>query len=157
MNEIIIREAVPGDLETLLAFEQGIAAAERPMDSTLKEGEIHYYDLRQLISAENVHLVVAALDGEMVGSGYAQIRDAKGYLKHRQYAHLGFMYVRPQHRGKGINQLILDALKQWCREREIFELRLEVYDTNTPAIRAYEKAGFTKNLVEMRIDLNDKS
>jgi GNAT superfamily N-acetyltransferase len=153
-NEIMIRKAVPADLETLLGFEQGIAEAERPMDSTLKEGEIHYYDLAQLIAAENVHLIVAELNGELLGGGYAEIRDAKDYLKHRRYAHLGFMYVKPEHRGKGVNQLILESLKAWCIGRGIFELRLEVYDSNIPAIRAYEKAGFTKNLVEMRIDLN---
>ena len=42
---MITREATLKDLHTLLEFEQGIIAAERPFDGTLKEGEIHYYDL----------------------------------------------------------------------------------------------------------------
>jgi GNAT superfamily N-acetyltransferase len=155
MDKISIRRAALNDLETLLEFEQGIAAFERPFDPTLKDGEIHYYDLAQLISAPDAEVLVAHIGSELIGSGYAKILDAKDYLKHRQYAHLGFMYVRPQHRGKGVNQMILQALKQWCLENKITEMRLEVYNDNKQAIKAYAKAGFTPNLLEMRIDLNN--
>jgi len=157
MDNIIIRTATLDDLQTLLDFEQGIAAFERPLDPTLKEGEIHYYDLARLIGSPDAEVVVAAAGAELVGSGYAHIQNAKNYLRHLQYAHLGFMYVKPAYRGKGINSMIMDALKQWCLGQNITELRLEVYHKNTAAIKAYEKAGFTRNLVEMRIDLNDQA
>jgi ribosomal protein S18 acetylase RimI-like enzyme len=156
MEEIIIRKAEISDLETLLEFEQGIATAERPMDSTLKEGEIHYYDLGQLVTADDVCVLVAEKNGELIGSGYARILKAKDYLKHDKYAHLGFMYVKQDYRGQGINRQIIQGLTKWCREKNIMEMRLEVYDSNLAAINAYKRAGFTKNLVEMRIDLNDQ-
>jgi hypothetical protein len=41
MSGIKIREATLDDLQTLLEFEQGVIAAERPMDSGLKEGPIN--------------------------------------------------------------------------------------------------------------------
>jgi len=153
MNNIITRKAQPADLNTLLSFEQGIITAERPFDSTLKEGEIHYYDLAKLIDDPNFEVIVAELDGEVIGSGYARITQSKDYLKHDRHCYLGFMYVKPEHRGKGINNLVLEALKQWTKSQGINELRLEVYNNNQPAIRAYEKAGFTPNLLEMRMGL----
>jgi GNAT superfamily N-acetyltransferase len=155
MNEIIIRKAAHSDLDTLFEFEQGIIQTERPFDDTLKEGLIHYYDLEAMITAEDVQLLVAECKGELAGSGYARIENVKNYLKHPQHAYLGFMYVKPAFRGMGINQMIVEALKQWCRERNITEMRLEVYTKNLGAIKAYEKAGFKPILTWMRLGLDD--
>lgn len=151
MQNIHIRPATTGDLNTLLSFEQGVIAAERPFDPTLKPGEIHYYDLNEMIESEDIQLLVAEIDGEVVGSGYARIETAKMFYKHRSYAYLGFMYVRPEHRGKGINQQIIAALRTWALSKNINELRLEVYYDNLPAIAAYKKTGFTNYLIQMRV------
>jgi len=155
MDKITTRKAVHSDLDTLFEFEQGIIQTERPFDHTLKDGLIHYYDLEGMITAEDVLLLVAECNGELAGSGYARIEDVKNYLKHTQHAYLGFMYVKPAFRGMGINQMIIKALKQWCRERNITEMRLEVYTENLDAIKAYEKAGFKPILTWMRLGLDD--
>lgn len=152
MNAIVIRKALPTDLDTLLGFEQGIIKTERPFDPTLKEGHIHYYDLGAMMMAKDVELMVAELDHTLIGSGYARIEAAKPYLKHTVHAYLGFMYVVPAHRGKGVNQKIIAALKAWALTRNVTELRLDVYHDNIQAIRAYEKAGFKQHLVNMRHD-----
>jgi len=152
MQDITIRKATLNDMETLLYFEQGVIEAERPMDPTLDK-DIHYYDLNGLITAPHIELLVAEKAGHLVGSGYARIESAKPYLKHDQHAHLGFMYVTPECRGQGINQLIIEQLKKWSAAQGITEMRLDVYQTNEPAVRAYEKAGFTKHLINMRMDL----
>ena len=57
------------------------------------------------------------------------------------------------YRGNGIIQHILDALKDWSKSKGINELRLEVYNENIIAKKAYVKAGFTPNLLEMRIEI----
>lgn len=150
MSKIEIREAVSQDLPTLLQFEQSLISAERPFDSTLGKGEIHYYDLELMITAPHIQLLVAELDGILIGSGYARIEDAKPYLEHKQHAYLGFMYTVPEHRGKGVNQKIIEALKEWSASKGITELALDVYYDNTPAIRAYEKVGFVKYMISMR-------
>jgi len=151
MNEINTRSAKMEDLSTLLEFEQGIITAERPFDLTLKEDPISYYDIKKLITATDIKIVVAEIESTIVGSGYARIEAAKPYLKHSNYAYLGFMYTGPKHRGKGVNAKIIEALKEWCRSHDITELRLDVYSDNPSAIRAYEKVGFKKHLLNMRI------
>jgi GNAT superfamily N-acetyltransferase len=150
MEEITIRKATLKDLYILLDFEQNIIKAERPFDATLKDGLISYYDIAYMIDAPEVEVVVAESGGEIIGSGYARIEDAKIYQKHQKYAYLGFMYVKPEHRGKGVNKNVIEALETWCLSQNIREIRLEVYNDNQPAVRAYEKTGFSKNLVEMR-------
>lgn len=153
MENIITRKATINDLDTLRRFEQGVISAERPFDPTLKEEHINYYDLEFMIDAPHIVLIVAELNGELVGSGYARIDTAEPFLQHEQHAYLGFMYVEPMHRGKGINKIILQELNKWAISRRITELRLEVYYNNTSAIAAYEKAGFTKHMIEMRMGL----
>lgn len=153
MGKIHIRQAALNDLDTLLEFEQGIVRAERPFDETLKEGRISYYNLETFIRDPDTEVLIAECDGELIGSGYASIREAKPFVKYAKYAYLGFMYVHPDHRGKGVNKLIVDALKQWCLSRDITEIRLDVYHDNQAAIRAYEKAGFKHYLANMRMPL----
>src|SRR6185503_3945064 len=146
MNEIKIRPATLDDLGQLYDFEQKIIETERAFDPTLKKGRINYYDLREMITAPDVELVVAELNNTLIGSGYARIEKSKLYLSHEQHAYLGFMYVVPEHRGKGINKRIIETLKNWAYSRNIRELRLDVYYDNLAAISAYEKIGFTKHM-----------
>ena len=151
MQQIIIRKAHLNDLEKLLEFEQGIITAERPFDPTLKSEKINYYDIEKMISALDVEVMVAEIGSEIVSSGYARIVTAKPYLNHLNYAYLGFMYTVANHRGKGVNAKIIEALKKWCTLQYVFEMRLDVYNDNISAIKAYEKVGFKKHLINMRM------
>lgn len=149
---MITREATQDDLKILLEFEQGIVSAERPFNSTLIDGEIHYYDLNEFIQSPDAILIVAEEDGMIVGSGYALIKKSeKDYNNFKSYAYLGFMFVKPEYRGKGINKLITDELVSWAQSRNISEIRLDVYAQNESAIKAYEKAGFEPLLLTMRM------
>lgn len=146
------REATEQDLNTLLEFEQGIVSAERPFNITLIDGEIHYYDLLHLIQSPDALVMVAEENNEIVGSGYALIRQTeKDYYNFKSFAYLGFMYVKPEFRGRGINKLILDELIAWARSKGISEIRLDVYGQNEAAVKAYEKAGFEPLLLTMRL------
>jgi ribosomal protein S18 acetylase RimI-like enzyme len=155
MEQVTLRTATLNDLDVLFSFEQNVISAERPFDETLRDGHINYYDIQHMITAPHIELMVAELDSEIVGSGYARIEDSKTYLKHKRHAYLGFMNVKPGYRGRGINQKIIEALKQWSIRQGITELRLEVYYDNLSAIRAYEKVGFKKHMIEMRLGLDN--
>tara|TARA_R110001583_G_scaffold123082_1_gene274380 strand:- start:1976 stop:2452 length:477 start_codon:yes stop_codon:yes gene_type:complete len=154
MKEIYLRKAILNDLPILLEFEQGIITTERPYDETLKTGHLTYYDIKAMIESCETEVIVAMFENEIVGSAYASIRESKPYLKHEHYAYLGFMFVSPKYRGRGINQKIIDELKIWAQSRNIYEVRLDVYNNNHSAIRAYEKAGFKKHLINMRMEIN---
>ena len=153
--EVTVRQATSGDLVALLRFQQGVVEAERAFDPTIKDGSVHYYDIAALIASPDVHFLVAESGSDLVGCGFARIEAAKQYLKHPVHAYLGLMYVNPTHRGQSVNGNIIDALKTWCRARQITELRLEVYSGNRAAIRAYQKQGFAEHMLEMRLGLTD--
>ncbi len=154
LSEVIIREARLEDLSELLKFEQQLIKAERPFDPTIRPDPVNYYDLKALVLNEHIGVYVAEYGGKLVSSGYGRARKARNYLDHEEYAYLGFMYTLPEFRGKGINQMILSALQDWAKKMGLSELRLTVYEDNQPAVKAYEKAGFQKHIVEMRLREN---
>lgn len=151
MADIQFRKAEVNDLPVLYQFEQGIITAERPFDPTLKPDPINYYDLKELILSDKAEVIVAIANGDIAASGYAKVLQGKPYHRHDDYAYLGFMFVRPEYRGKGIIQGIVEELKAWALANDLNEIRLEVYDDNDAAIRAYEKSNFKKHMIEMRM------
>jgi GNAT superfamily N-acetyltransferase len=135
-----VREAVLEDLSILKKFEQSLIAFERPFAPNLREGAILYYDIGDLIVRKDALLLVAEINGEVVGSGYALLKKAAPYKK-----------TEPQKRGKGIIGNIIDGLVKWSHEKNIYEIQLDVYAENESAIRAYKKLGFKSDLLKMRL------
>lgn len=153
MTEILVRRAVASDLETLKRFEQGIIKAERPLDPTIKKGRVTYYDLGVLINSPEAFVAIAEADGKPVGCGFSRRAAGRIFTEPAFYAYVGLMFVEPEWRGRGVSARVIERLKQWARENDLTELRLEVFPTNSSATRAYEKAGFEPYMLEMRMPL----
>ena len=146
-----LREASINDLSKLLELEQKIIDSERPYHLFIKENDVTYYDLQNLISDANSYLVVMESGDEIIGSGYAQIRASKSCYTHDKHCYLGFIYLEPEYRGQSLGSKILDSLKEWGTNQGMKHFQLEVYSQNESAIRAYEKAGFNKVSVKMEL------
>ena len=153
MDNISFRAALLDDLPTLYQFEQGIITAERPFDPTLKADPINYYDLRAMIESKDTEVVVGLVHNEIITAAYVKVHKASPYLKFNNYAYVGFMYVKPEYRGRGVSQKIIGRLKLWAKSKNLNELRLDVYEDNNKAVFAYEKFGFRKHMVEMRMEI----
>ena len=150
MSDIIIRAARIEEIEKLLQFEQLIIEYERPFVKNMKTEHFNYYSLEELINSNDAEVLVAESSGQLIGSGYAKIKKSLSYIKNEFHAFLGYMYVEPLHRGKAVNQLIVNQLIRWSKSKGMEEVRLTVFAENESAIRAYDKAGFDKQVIEMR-------
>ena len=156
MEEIVVRPATPDELDVLIEFEQAIIDAERSYDLAIRtEGDVRYYDLMELVRSPDVEIVVAEINDTVIGCGYARIEASKAYLKHQTHSYLGFMYVLPEYRGRGVNSLILAALESWSASKGVGEMKLEVYLENASALRAYEKAGYRGDVIQMHKALSE--
>ena len=151
---MIIRDATLDDLPKLLELEQQVVAYERSFNTSLKLKDAYYYDLPHLISSDDARLLVTEESSNIVGTGYAQIRESKKSLVHARHSYLGFMYVSPDYRGKGINQKIITELITWSQSKSIKDFYLDVYSQNESAIRAYQKVGFEPIVTEMKLSLD---
>ena len=150
-----IRQATLTDLETLLEFEQLLIDYERNLTSHIKEGNINYYDIESFIKKPDAIVIVAETNGEIIGSGYALIKTNKTYKIPEKYVYLGFMYVKEEHRGKGINKIIMDELIEWGKKNGYHIFKLDVYSNNSSAINAYQKAGFKSEELNMILNLKE--
>jgi RimJ/RimL family protein N-acetyltransferase len=153
VDNLVFRTASLQDRVALLKLEQKVVEAERPYNLSIRPKDAIYYDLDILLTSEASHVIVAEAEGLIIGTGYAQIRASKPSLKHTRHSYLGFMYVSPEYRGLGINKHIIDRLIDWSKEQGVMDFYLDVYAENEAAIRAYEKVGFAKSIVEMKINL----
>ncbi|MGJ8679262.1 GNAT family N-acetyltransferase [Paraglaciecola sp.] len=153
MSDIKIRAAVEADLPTLKGFEQGIISTERPFNDCLKSEHFCYYDLAALIKSDASTVMVAQCNDEIIASGYARIKESKAHLTHDQHIYLGFMFVAQEYRGKGVNQLVVEALITWGKSLGFSDFYLEAYAQNHSATAAYQKLGFEPSLVELKLSL----
>ncbi|WP_198650497.1 GNAT family N-acetyltransferase [Saccharospirillum mangrovi] len=151
VNDIQLRPAVMADKPALLALEQALVKAERPFNSWFIDGQIFYYDLDHFIQHDQTQLLVAEAGGEIIATGYLQIRTSKPSLRHDREGYLGFMYVTDAYRGKGVNKMIMHELMDWAKAQGVRDFYLDVYAQNQTAIRAYEKLGFEASLVNMKL------
>lgn len=53
--------------------------------------------------------------------------------------------VTEEHRGKGISGVMLEAVERIALEHDCCRVTLEVLADNTPALRAYQKKGFSRD------------
>ena len=150
-----IRQATLNDLEILLEFEQLLIDYERNLTSNIKEGHINYYDIESFIKKPDAVVIVAETNGEIIGSGYALIRSNKTYKTPDKYVYLGFMYVKEEHRGKGVNKRIMNELIEWGKKSGYHIFKLDVYSNNSSAINAYQKAGFKGEELNMILNLKE--
>jgi ribosomal protein S18 acetylase RimI-like enzyme len=59
-------------------------------------------------------------------------------------AQLISMWTAPTHRQRGIGRLLVDEIMAWARARGVCSLQLMVTSNNQPAMRFYQRLGFTR-------------
>lgn len=52
------------------------------------------------------------------------------------------MFVRPQARGRGVGEAVIDAVTGWARQKNASTVHLWVTETNSRARLLYERCGF---------------
>ena len=66
-----------------------------------------------------------------------------GYLAAPDTVELIGMFVRPQARGRGVGEAIIEAVAGWAIQQGASTVHLWVTETNKPARMLYERCGFT--------------
>jgi ribosomal-protein-alanine N-acetyltransferase len=122
-----IREAVPADIDALLAIETVF-----PTDRLERRA------FRHAIRSPTIDLLVA--DGDAGVAGYALLQRRRN----SRTARLNSIAVRPGAAGKGLGKVLLEAAEARARTKGCTHLRLEVRADNKPARTLYEKAGYRR-------------
>jgi GNAT superfamily N-acetyltransferase len=68
---------------------------------------------------------------------------AGGYEEEPGVVELISMFVRPQARGHGVGEALVDTVVAWAKDKGATSVHLWVTESNKPALRLYERCGFT--------------
>lgn len=143
-QEIIIREAQPGDAERLIAYVKALAD-EPEIHIGLSPGEFNLTVeqeqaiLEEYSAAPNSIYLLAEIGAEVVG-----VLNCKGGNRQstRHAVTLG-MSVARDWRDSGIGSLLLGQAISWARQNELVRrIELAVFVENERAIHLYRKFGF---------------
>ncbi|HEX3577335.1 MAG TPA: GNAT family N-acetyltransferase [Thermoanaerobaculia bacterium] len=143
---MIIRVATPADAATLAAislktFVDTFAPHNTPadMDSYTSVAFTEEKQRRE-IEAEGTITLLGEEDGEAIA--YAQIRKTAG-APHGD-VELARFYVDQPHHGRGIAQMLMDAVETHARVLGCTRIWLGVWEHNLRAITFYRKHGFVQ-------------
>lgn len=138
--DVLIRSARVDDAPLILELIEGGALADSP-HAAADVADVEDA-LREIIESECCDVLVATLDGEVVG--VAQLMTFR-HLQHRggRCAEIESMHVDGEHRGHGVGALLLDALVTAARERGCYRVQLTSNKQRADAHRFYERNGFS--------------
>ena len=135
-----VRAADVRDLETVVSFT---LAEAREAERLERDAEVVRRGVRRGLEDPSAasYWVVETDSGEVVGSVSVVREWSDWHAGH--YWWIQSMFVTPPFRGQGLMPRLLGAVSAEARRHDAIELRLYVHQGNTPAIRAYERAGFS--------------
>ena len=157
----LIRQARPGDEQrvaefAIRLFDQHVEYdPERFSTFANVEGAARFY--RSRFETPDSAVLVAEVDGEVVGFAYLE-RDELNYAELlRDGAWLHDIYVDESARAEGIGRDLINAATEAAKRMGAKKLLLTVAAKNAIAQQVFEKAGFRRTMVEMTLNLTDGS
>ena len=157
MKNVFIRRATIEDLAVIQNFNNELFKLEKSnYDPTLIEdwplsndGRSYFEDL-----ILNNYVIVALIDATPVGYLAGTINE-KGSYEEVQYGEINNMLVDDNYRGYGIGKKLIDYFKDYCKENNIYNLKVVASAKNINAINFYKKQGFDNFDVTLTMNISE--
>lgn len=137
MSDITIRPATEHDVPLILTLIRELAEYERMSDEVVADEAL----LRESLfgASGGAEAVIADYRGEP--AGFALFFHNFSTFVGRKGLYLEDLYVRPEHRGRGLGRRLLAHLARLAVERGCRRFEWAVLDWNEPAIGFYRRLG----------------
>lgn len=140
--EIFIKEAIKDDIEEINNLLTDLIQDERQYDENINKNYAvkNYYE--QFFYKKDYCIIVAKDKSDnILGYGFGFIIDY-GNVYNNKFAQLDALYIKPEHRKKGIARQIIQYFTKWSKNNKVSYIQLKVCNNNNKAIELYEKEGF---------------
>jgi GNAT superfamily N-acetyltransferase len=133
---IEVHQARPGDAPSLLPLYEWLfePPGSKPPGWDADRAAVALADA---IASDDAAVLVAEEDGEPIGLCTAYLDLASVRFGPRCWVE--DLVVDPEHRSRGAGKLLLDAAKDWARDRGATHLELDSGDARADAHRFYER------------------
>jgi len=145
MNQVKIRQIQENDL--FQGFLESLDSLRKASD--LEEGNAKLV-LKKIRSNQNHVIMVADLDGQIVGS-ITLLIEPKFIHQGGLVGHIEDVVVRSELQGKGVGEQLVNAALEYAKNHGCYKTILDCDDNVKPF---YEKIGFKRNSNAMRFDHN---
>ncbi|MBQ1661949.1 MAG: GNAT family N-acetyltransferase [Treponema sp.] len=111
--------------------------------------------LEEILASENQVMLVAEDDGKVIGFAHVMLQKAKvvSCLKPQTNIYLQDLVVTSTLRSKGTGTQLLNAAKEYGREKGAEFFRTQVFPMNKDGMRFYERNGFSTKMITIECDL----
>jgi len=99
-------------------------------------------ELFDMAVKEESHEVFVAEDENQSFLGYVWVGERSNAMTGTKHGYIYDMFVKEEHRRKGIGMMLMEKAERYCREKEYHEMLLMVAVNNQPAEKLYIKQGF---------------
>lgn len=138
MENITFRFAEEKDVPVILGFIKELADYEKMLDEVIADEAL----LREWIfEKKKAEVIFALIDGKE--AGFALFFHNFSTFLGRAGIYLEDLYVKPEHRGKGLGKGLLKQLAKIATERGCGRLEWSCLDWNKPSIDFYLSLGAT--------------
>ena len=105
------------------------------------------------IEDEDCRVLVAELEGTVIGYVYAAIEPLSWKELRDEAGFIHDIVVDPAHRGGGAGSQLLDVAIEWLRSRGMPRVMLWTAEQNVGGQRLFARSGFRRTMVEMTREL----
>jgi GNAT superfamily N-acetyltransferase len=147
-----IRGAQPVDLPGILELIEGLEELQDPWrvfpPRSSLIGEVRSRYAAAVDAPSDEHLWVAVEDGSVVGTAYAHVL-VPSTVSDEPAVELAGVFVRPDHRGRGIARALTARAARFARARAVRRLTVKVFAQNEDGLRLWEALGFQPRMLQM--------
>ena len=132
----IVRAALPDEVERVLGMYEWLFAPPGSLPPAWDAGRAREA-IAETIAGDDSTMLVAEHRGELLGfcSAYIELNSVRYGIR----CWVEDLAVNPEHRSEGVGRKLLDAAKDWARERGATHLELDSGEARKEAHRFYER------------------
>jgi ribosomal protein S18 acetylase RimI-like enzyme len=154
---MVIREAVPSDLEGLVELWIELMDYHRERDPFFRRSVDGHTRFRDFVvtkmEAEEAILLVAEQHGTLVGFSMAMVRDYPPVFETIRHGFIQDAVVTERARRQGVGRRLYEETLAWLREQGVSRIELEVATSNPVSQAFWYAMGFRDSIKRLALDL----
>lgn len=136
-----VRTATEADIPRILELYQQLAMNPEELESVKAEPEFSQEMFREMFDLKGYYLLVAEVDGEVVGTTVFVILPGLAHGISR-WGVVEFMVVDEPYRSRGVGRALMDYAAELAQEAGCYKIMLGSNKKRTDAHRFYLSAGY---------------
>lgn len=137
------RTITPDDAKDVQSLSKQLGY-EMSLDDTVEQ-------INEILSSKNDFAAVAVRENKIIGwiHVFRTIR-----LESKPFVEIGGLVVDEKYRSKGIGRKLIGAIKQWCSQNNVYDLRVRSNVKRNDAHQFYASVGFNETKQQKVFKIN---